>query len=352
MSENPAAGTVPRPAADGAVAAEGVSDAVPPVFRRNDLVPLAVLALIGALAVTFSSSGFSQGLIGQWAILAIAGLGFYLAFGIGGQFTFAQAAFVGVGAYGASYLTQVHDVPFVPALLAGTFLAALVAALLFVLIRRCSAFYFAIATLAFAFLAVVVFRQWTAFSGPGGERTNLPGIGLLSEPLKGRPLVAFLVALVAVFLVLALLVERSPITRDATALRELPVATPTFGIDPTRIRFTMFVAGSAFGGAAGALMVHRTGVVQSELFDIPLAIDLFLVLFFGGLGSAWGPLLGAAFVVWAPEQLRFIGRDQELVFGILLILIMIFVPDGLVGIGSRLRQFLGRRPPAPPSVTG
>lgn len=316
--------------------------AVPPVFRRRDIVPLSILALVCAGAVALSSTAFTQGLVGQWSVLAIAGLGFYLAFGVGGQFTFAQAAFVGVGAYTSALLTQEHDVPFLIAMLAGIAASAAVAAVLFVLIQRCSAFYFAIATLAFAFLAVVAFRQWSAFSGPGGERIDLPGIALFGDPLGGRALAAFLAFLVVVFLALSLLVERSPVNRMATALRELPVATPTFGIAVTRLRLTMFVAGSAFGGAAGAVMVHRTGVASPELFDIPFAIDLFLVLFFGGIGSAWGPILGAAFVVWAPEQLRFVGRDQELIFGILLIAIMIFVPDGLVGIGARIRGLVSR----------
>jgi len=72
------------------------------------------------------------------------------------------------------------------------------------------------------------------------------------------------------------------------------------------------------------------------------------VLLFGGLGSAWGPILGAAFVVWAPEQLRFIGRDKDLIFGGLLIAIMIFVPDGLVGLAGRARAlWSGRRRPEP-----
>lgn len=321
----------------------GVRRAIPPVFQRNDFVSLGVLVLIGSGAIAMASSSYTQGLIGQWSILAVAGLGFYLAFGVGGQFTFAQAAFVGIGAYTSANLTQDHGAPFLLAIAAAVVVSAAVAALLFLLIQRCSAFYFAIATLAFAFLAVVVFRQWSAFAGPGGERNDLPAIAVLGDALRGRSLAIFMVAVAVIALALALLVERSPINRMATALRELPVAAPTFGIDVNRIRLTMFVAGSAFGGAAGALMVHRTGVVSSELFDIPLAIDLFLVLLFGGIGSAWGPILGAAFVVWAPEQLRFVGRDQELVFGILLILIMIFIPDGLIGIGARLRRLLGQR---------
>lgn len=339
MSEN--ASTSPR-AETADPGRPEASRVVPPVFRRRDALGLGAFAVLALLAASTAGSGFSRGLVGQWAILAIAGLGFYLAFGIGGQFTFAQAAFVGVGAYTSAWLTEVHGFPYLLGLLGAIIAAAVVGALLFLLIVRCSAFYFAIATLAFAYLALVVFRQWTAFAGPGGERHNLTRIAIGGSPLTGRGLVLFLVIAVIALLGLALLIERSPLARAAAALRELPVAAPTFGVDVLRTRLTMFVAGCAYGGIAGSLMVHRMGVVSSENFDIPFAIDLFLVLFLGGLGSAWGPILGAAFVVWAPEQLRFIGRDKELIFGGLLIVIMIFVPDGLVGIAARLRSLVRR----------
>ena len=327
----------------------------PPVYSRRDGVAIGVFMAVATVVVVITDSAFSRGLVGQWAVLAIAGLGFYLAFGIGGQFTFAQAAFVGVGAYTSAWLTQAHDQHFVVGLLGAALVSSAVAALLFLMIRRCSAFYFAIATLAFAFLAVVVFREWTAFGGAGGERRNLPPLRLIGDPLTGRGLMIALVAAATVALVLALLIERSPLNRTAAAVRELPVATPTFGIDVTRIRLSLFVTGSAYAGVAGCLLAHRTRVLSPEAFDIPLAIDLFLVLFFGGLGSAWGPILGAAFVVWAPEQLRFIGRDQDLIFGGLLIAIMIFVPDGLVGLAARMRTLITqRRTPdeAPTQVVG
>lgn len=323
----------------------------PPRYQRRDLIGLGALVAVLAVLAVLAGSPFSQGLVGQWAVLAVAGLGFYLAFGVGGQFTFAQAAFVGIGAYASAWLTQTHGFAFPIGFVGAIVIASASSAVLFLLIRRCSAFYFAIATLAFAFLAVVVFREWTAFAGPGGERRALKPIALVGDALEGRGLTIALMAVVVVGVALALLVERSPINRHATAVRELPVAAPTFGIDVNRTRLTLFVAGSAYAGAAGCLMAHRTSVVSPEAFDIPLAIDLFLVLLFGGLGSAWGPVLGAAFVVWAPEQLRFIGRDQNLVFGGLLIAIMIFVPDGLVGVAERARSLWDRRRSGTPAAT-
>lgn len=328
----------------------------PPVYARRQGLAFLGFAAIAAIVLALSSTPFSQGLVSQWATMAIAGLGFYLAFGIGGQFSFCQAALVGVGAYGSAWLTQAHGFPFLVGLAGATAMSALVAAVLYLVIRRCDAFYFAIATLAFGFLAVVVFREWTAFSGAGGERRGLTPISVAGDALTGRGQSAFILAVLLVVVGLALLVERSPIGRDAASVRHLPLAAPSFGVAVGRVRASMFVAGAAYSGIAGSLLAHRTRVLSPEGFDIPLAIDLFLVLLFGGLGSAWGPVLGAAFVVWAPEQLRFIGRDRDLVFGALLIVIMIFVPDGLVGIASRIRALVVRRSAPPPEgpqvVTG
>lgn len=334
------------PADDGDVVA------TPPVYQRRQGLAFAAFAAIAAAVLALSSTPFSQGLVSQWATLAIAGLGFYLAFGIGGQFSFCQAALVGVGAYGSAWLTQTHGLPFLVGLAGATAVSALVAAVLYLVIRRCDAFYFAIATLAFGFLAVVVFREWTVFTGPGGERRGLTRMSLFGEGLTGRGQAGFIIVVLLVVLGLALLIERSPIGRDAAGVRHLPLATPTFGVNVGRVRASMFVAGAAYSGIAGSLLAHRTRVLSPEGFDIPLAIDLFLVLLFGGLGSAWGPILGAAFVVWAPEQLRFIGRDRDLVFGVLLIVIMIFVPDGLVGLAGRGRELLRRGKRSVGTMTG
>lgn len=331
----------------------------PPVYVRRQILGFGALVVVAVLAVGAAGSPFSQGLVGQWATLAIAGLGFYLAFGVGGQFSFCQAAMVGIGAYTSAWLTASQGLPMPVGLLGAGLASAAVAGVLFALVRRCDAFYFAIATLAFGFLAVVVLREWTAFAGPGGERRGLPGLGFGGDALTGRAATALIVGVLLVAVALALCIERSPLNREAAAVRHLPIAAPTFGIDVMRVRASMFVAGAAYAGVAGSLLAHRNRVLSPEAFDIQLAIDLFLVLLFGGLGSAWGPVLGAAFVVWAPEQLRFIGRDRELVFGVLLIVIMIFVPDGLVGVFTRIRAaFEGRRADPPrghepgPTVVG
>lgn len=344
MSRTMPTSPTPTPATEATgLEAEPGATTIPPAYRRRQgsmLIGFAVLTL-GILAL--ADSPFSQGLVSQWATLSIAGIGFYLAFGLGGQFSFCQAALVGTGAYASAWLTQDQGLPFLVGLFGAAAFSAVVATLLYLLIRRCDAFYFAIATLAFGFLAVVIFREWTAFAGAGGERRSLIGISPFGDELTGRWQPAFIVGVLIVGIALALLLERSPVGREASAVRNLPEVAPTLGINAGRLKLATFVAGAAYSGLAGSLIAHRMMVVSPEAFDITFALDLFLILLFGGLGSAWGPVCGAAFVVWAPEQLRFIGNYQDLVFGILLIVIMIFVPDGLVGIAQRLKQLIASR---------
>jgi branched-chain amino acid transport system permease protein len=94
----------------------------------------------------------------------------------------------------------------------------------------------------------------------------------------------------------------------------------------------MFVLGSCFAAAAGSLQAHRIGFISTEGFSVSLAIDIFLILLLGGVGSMWGPLIGAAFVVVAPEKLRFIGDYRGLVYGALLVVVIVAFPKGLVGV--------------------
>lgn len=306
-------------------------------LKLTDGLSLVGLACIAGL-VTLSSSNLGVGLVGNWAVLATAGLGFYLAFGLAGQFSFAHAAFVGIGSYVAAKASLGPETNFIVNTILGAAVAFVVGILLYLLLRRSSAFYFGIATMAFGYLANSMFRQWTWFAGAGGERHRIPRISIFGTVLKGRGESLLLVLVVVICLFVVLLLERSPVRRVSEGLRAIPVASKTLAHASGGDRLWLFGLGCAFAGIAGVAMAHRTGTLTPEMFDIPFAIDIFLVLLLGGVGSAWGPILGAAFVVVAQDNLRFIGGGKDLIFGALLVVIMIYFPEGLVGIATSIRR--------------
>jgi branched-chain amino acid transport system permease protein len=311
----------------------------------------AAAVAIGVLCLVVDSA-FGYGLLHSWLVFSILGLGFYLVFGVSGQFAFSQGAFFGLGAYASVWAADGRS--FAWGLAAAIALTALVALAFALIVVRSDHFYFAIATLAFSFIALVVFRELEAFTAPGGEIVGIAKPDLFGRTFDtGRSLGLFLGAFLALALLLTALVERSPLRREAIAFRDNRQVAATVGVPVLRLRLGMFVLGSTYAGVAGCLFAHKSGFISPESFALELGIDIFLIVLLGGVGSMWGPALGAAFVVWAPEQLRFVGEYRALIYGALLVVVIVAFPKGLVGLvelawerARRLRR-PGGRPPGP-----
>jgi branched-chain amino acid transport system permease protein len=313
----------------------------PPRYRRRQ-VQGALAVTLGILVVSrLIDGGFSYGLFNSWLVLSILGLGFYLVFGVSGQFAFSHGAFFGLGAYTSVWAADGRS--FLWGFAAAVVVSALVAVAFGLVVFRSDHFYFAIASLALGFIALVVFREWEGFTAPGGEIVRIPKPALLGHTFDSDSELALLLAAgLGVALVLVALVERSPLMREAIAFRDNPQVAATLGVPTGRLRLQTFALGSAFAGAAGSLYAHEAGFISPEAFSLEIGIDIFLILLLGGIGSMWGPLLGAAFVVWAPEQLRFVDEYRGLVYGVLLIIVMVAVPEGLVGLTERAWRLRGR----------
>lgn len=324
-------------ASDDAGQAALAGTVMPPVYRKRHFTTATVVLVFAGLLAWKADSNFTYGLLSSWMILSIVGLGFYLVFGLGGQFAFSQAAFFGLGAYTSAWITR--EMPFLWGFTGAIVISALVALAFSMLVFRTSHFYFAIATLAFSHIALIVFREAERFTGPGGEVLGIKRAEILGFRFDNDARVTgLLLGALTLALVLVALIERSPLRREALAFHHQPVVAATLGIPVNRLRLLMFVLGSCFAAAAGSLQAHRSGFISTDGFSLGLAIDIFLVLLLGGMASMWGPLIGAAFVVWAPEQLRFIGSYRGLVYGSLLIAVIVLFPKGLVGLAERAQQ--------------
>ena len=307
------------------------SDVRPPIYRRHQLAGVALGAAAIGLICLLVDSAFGYGLLHSWLVLSILGIGFYLVFGVSGQFAFSQGAFFGLGAYASVWASDGRS--FVWGLAGSIVITALVALGFGLIVVRADHFYFAIATLAFSSIATVVFREFEAFTAPGGEIVGIPEPDLFGHTFDtGRSLGLFLGAFLVLALALTALIERSPLKREAVAFRDNRRVAATAGLPVLRLRLTMFVLGSTYAGVAGSLFAHKSGFISTESFSLELGIDIFLILLLGGIGSMWGPVLGAAFVVWAPEQLRFVGEYRALIYGALLIVVIVAFPKGLIGV--------------------
>jgi ABC-type branched-subunit amino acid transport system ATPase component len=145
---------------------------------------------------------------------------------------------------------------------------------------------------------------------------------------------------------------RSPVKRMAIAMRDQATVAATIGVPVLRIRVSMFVLGSAIGALAGSLYVHGHEFAQPQEFSVELGLGIFVMLIVGGLESLWGPILGAAFYLWLPHFLQrlninLFGHEireyNQIIYGAILLLVMIFFPEGLIGIFHRVKAVFQRR---------
>ena len=292
-------------------------------------------------------------LFNLWLVYTVMVVGFYFVFGLSGQFAFSQAAFAMVGGYTSAWATR-QGMNFIVAVAFGIAVAAVIAIRVRVVARRANLFFLAIATLALSEIINQVITQWNQFTGvDGAELHDVKPIDLFgwTATAKGqsvatnqRNLFWVYLGAVALAMLVGLWLARSPVKRESIALRDQPTVGSSLGVPTLRLRLTMFVLGSAIGAFAGALSVHGNGYAEPTDYTVELGLGIFVMLIVGGIDSLWGPVLGAAFYVWLPHFLQRLDLEvfghqireyNQIIYGAALLLTMIFMPEGLVGIGRR-----------------
>lgn len=273
-------------------------------------------------------------------IYIIFAMSLNLEVGYTGLFNFGHVAFFGIGAYTSALLT-LQQVPFELSLLIALAMAGLWGFLLSIPSLRLRGDYFGIVTLGFGEIIRMVFQNevWLT-KGPMG----LPGIPkpiLFSYRFATLPqyLLLTLGFAALTFLILRIIL-RSPFGRVLRAIREDEVAAEALGKNVFFFRIKSFVIGSLFAGLAGTLWGHYTTFISPGDFTLLETILVLLIVVLGGKGTEWGPVLGAFVLIFFQESLRFLRLPaewtrylaplQQMIFGGLLIVLMIFRPEGLL----------------------
>jgi branched-chain amino acid transport system permease protein len=272
----------------------------------------------------------------SWLVFAIAAMGLNLTLGYAGQISLAQASFMGIGAYVTALLT-LAGWPWVAAMPAGVALSFLVGLALGYPALRVQGHFLAFVTLAFNTLFFLVARNedWLTGGSFGLSGMPRPDFGLF----KTDGQLPFYYFTVAVFVVAAALmwgIVRSPWGRAFKALRENPIRAESLGLDTRRITLLAFAIGSAYGGLAGALVSPLVQYIEPGSFASVQSLRILLMVVVGGAGFFWGPLLGAAVVILLPEVLRFTEGYYLMIYATMVVVLMVFWPTGLIGLGRRL----------------
>jgi len=280
-------------------------------------------------------------LIGINAILAVT-LNFIL--GYAGIFSIAHAMFFGIGAYTAALAAMKLGLGFIPATLLGMGMSALISLALALPALRVRGEYFVAASLGLQMLAVTIFAEWKPVTGGIGGLIGIPPATIfgfaLTDPIHF--LILTLVCLVLVVLAIRALVNSS-FGRSLKAIRDDEVAASAYGKNVAVIKTMAVVVSTALAAVGGSLYAFYLSFINVESFVLDVSVQLMAMVIIGGTATLFGPIVGTVLILLLPALLSYlpylppteIGSIQQIVYGLAMVLLMIFRPSGLWGFGDR-----------------
>ena len=296
---------------------------------------LPLLAFACLLFVPLVTDRYIQYVVNLVVVSAITAIGLNLLLGYAGQFAFAHAALMGIGAYTAALLMYRLQVSFWIALPAAGVVATLIGSLGALPALRMKRVYLALVTQAFAELIQWVLIHWKWLT-LGTDGVPVPKARLFGWTLRGDHDLYFLLLIVAAMMyVVARRIVESQIGRSFVAIRENEILAQCNGINVAWTKGLVFALSAFYAGIGGALYALALGFVVPDGFGMAQLVIQFSMVVVGGLISMFGSLLGAILLTVLPELLRGFQSLQEITFGILLMVFVIFMPAGLAGFGKR-----------------
>jgi branched-chain amino acid transport system permease protein len=314
---------------------------------------LAALVVVALLPAVFGDTYWRSVMI-VCALNVMLALGLDFVLGYAGQLNLGQSAFYGIGAYVSTLMIMRLGMPFWWAFVCGVLLAGIAGMLLSLFAVRLRGHYLAIASLGFAVITYQILLNWISVTqGPLGIYAIAP-----PPPLRipGLPAIEFgnlanLFYLTAGFALLAYLIldqlVRSPIGETLTAIREDEVSAASLGINCQAWKVFAFGVGSAIAGAAGCFYASFVGTLVPDAFFIVESFTILAMVIVGGMGTLIGPVCGAILLTVLPELLRGIGDLRLIVYGVAVMLVVLFMPGGIAE-AARLTaaRFRARMPAA------
>jgi branched-chain amino acid transport system permease protein len=304
-------------------------------------------AVLVALAATVTTDGYVSNILMQAATYAIAVFGLSIVLGLCGQINLAQAAFFALGAYSVALGTVDYNIPFWLCLVGGMALALAAGAGLGLTTLRLGGHYLAMVTISFQQILTVVLTNAIRFThGPDGVSSIPRPTGFNS----GQTFLALAVAILAISGYLVWRLADSRLGRAMRAIRDNELAASANGIDVFRTKLIAFALAALLGGLGGGLFAGGFSYISPDQFAFADSIVLLTMALLGGVSSPIGAAIGTGLLILIPEWLRFLKSVPGLylaVYGLAVILIVIFMPDGIWGYLSKLVQARKRGPSKP-----
>lgn len=307
-------------------------------FARKPVTRALLGALVAALAVLpWVAPEHALFLTTLIAVYSIGVMGQNLLIGYTGQISFGQAGFLAIGAFTFGHL-RIWGLPFLVALAGAGLVAALAGVLVGFPSLRLKGPYLAIVTLGFG---VAVFQVFVNYEGLSGGRSGL-AIAKLT-PLFGlsatQTVYYVYLLLLAAFTLATYNIVSSYVGRAFVAIRDAEIAAEVNGVNLTRYKLLAFALSSFYTGVHGALYAQVLGHIEPQIFNVLESITLFVAVIIGGVASVEGSILGAAFVLLVPKVFSNFREMVPVVYGVTILLVLIYEPLGLSGRWLKTRLY-------------
>lgn len=318
---------------------------------RGTTILLAMLGLALLLALPLAiKSAYHLRLLNFVGINILLVLGLNFILGYAGLLSFAQVGFFLVGAYTGAILTVDYGLSFWLALPAAAVVSGLFAWIIGIPTLRLRGHYFAFATFAFAEIVRLVALNWQEFTHGAVGITGIPApmIGSL-EIGSDRTFYYFILAIVIVAAAVAFRLERSSFGRALFAIKEGELAAESMGIETAKVKMVSFIVSAIYAGVAGALYGPLNSVISPDVFSFDVSVVVLVSLLLGGAGTIVGAIIGTVLVTLLPEWLRVLQDYYMVVYGAGIVLLMVFLPTGLLGATRSLANRWAVRPARRPA---
>lgn len=298
----------------------------------------AVALIVAAFAV---AAGFASGSAVQvWSFVLINVLiaqSINLLTGVAGQISLGHAAFLGIGAYGSALLMKAWGLPLPLSLTAATMLGAFAGWSLSFAAGRVREFYLAMMTLGFGMIFFEIVREWTALTGGVGGLSGVPSPALRTLKVFGFEIGTvgyFRILLIVTAVVMWLLhnLLTSTYGRAYFAIHASEIAAGSIGVARAKTKREAYTLSAAITGLAGGFYAHLIGYLGPDSFGLHRSVEALVMAVVGGLGTLAGPVLGAVVFTYLPERLQFFADWQFMIYGLILLISFVLLPNGLAGL--------------------
>jgi len=311
--------------------------------ERRFYIPLVTGLTIISVAFPFIFSMYQTSIMTTALMYIVLGLGLNIVVGLAGLLDLGYVAFYAVGAYSYALLNYHFGLGFWSVLPIGAVLGFIFGVLLGFPVLRLRGDYLAIVTLGFGEIIRLVLENWNKFSfGPSGiANIDRPGFFGIQFSLQAASIYLYflMIGLVIFTIIVVNRLQNSRIGRAWIALREDETACQAMGIDKTRTKLRAFALGATWAGMVGVIFAAKTTFINPASFTFLESAMILSIVVLGGMGSILGVIIGALILILLPEYLRAFSDYRMLLFGAIMVIMMVFRPQGIIANIRRTYKF-------------